>query len=219
MKQNCIELLSDEIWTDIFMSFLSDDFKTLSRLCTVGTRFRCLLHDENVKTCLVRDLLVANLCNTAAEPLFPSPVSWRILAFYQAVWKAGLFDENRIGYGFSSSQRSLFHNDDPLDSYIPGSSSRVHAICRILQQFDDAVVIVVARIGTDLNDIERSNHLRKRGSSDITAVMQKEYGIDVEGRLMVDWWTSATALEVARSSHKYQEVALEGTIGWAEFYV
>lgn len=137
-KWNFTEMLSDELFLDILLRFISDA-KMMARVSAVNRRFRKILTEEwtvkrvldsRVKDCH-RDLFVQGNRSPFEQ-----------LGFYQAVKEKGLFEENRIGFDFAST---VVDDDSGEASLVKGSTTRIESIASILDQFDEVGLIVEAR--------------------------------------------------------------------------
>ena len=206
---NYTEMLSDEILMSILLQFIHDA-RTLARLTAVNKRFQTLLQDESV----VKRVASHN----HSEDILTEGWTWKDLGFYQAVARAGLFEEHRIGFDFACTD---IDDDQGEASLIQGSIRRVAALGQILQAFDDATLTIEAHCGTAAPHQIAPGFSRARGEAVKVEVVQSDFVSDTEGvgdKISMNSWGRQVTERAAASSHKFGEIAREGR-GWAEVYL
>lgn len=213
-KWNFTEMLSDELLLALLLKF-DPDAATLTRLAAVNKRFRSLLQDEKVVRQATTKRIKKHKHSIGIET---DGWTWKVLGFYEAVYAANLFKENRVGFDFASTDIDDDHGDA---SMISGSIRRVHALAQILQKFDDATLVVEAHCGTAAPAAIAPMFSRARGEAVSTGVSHSSHVSESEeivGRTTVKAWGRRITQRVAASSHKFGVVAREGR-GWAEVYL
>jgi hypothetical protein len=214
IKLDYTEMLSDEILLALLLQ-CNPGATTLSRLSAVNKRFRLLLQDEIVVKRVTKERVTRN---NHSIGIVTDGWSWKDLGFYERIYAAGLFEEHRIGFDFASADI----DDDTGDaSMIPGSISRVDALARIVQEFDDVTLIVEAHCGTAAPAAIAPGFSLARGEAVCVKVANSSHVSDAEdviGRITVNPWGRRVAYRAAASSHKFGEIAREGR-GWVEVYL
>lgn len=217
MKWCCTEMLSDEILTSVLFTFIHDA-KTLALLTAVNKRFQSLLQDEMAVARVVKTRMADNN-HSSIELIGISTTegwTWKELGFYQAVAKAGLFGEHRIGFEFAETDI-----DTDEDSEIAGNMARIDATGAILQTFEDATLTVEAHCGTAAPAYIAPEFSRARGESVRVEVLHSNCVTEtaaVDERIMIHSWGKLVAQRAVTSSHKFREIAREGR-GWVEVYL
>ena len=213
-KWDLTDMLSDEVLLDLLLKF-DPDAATLARLTAVNKRFRSLLQDDKVLRSVTSKKLKKHRNDGG---ILADGWSWRVLGFYEAAHEAGIFEENRIGFDFASTD---IDDDDGEASMIPGSMRRVDALARILQKFEDTNLIVDAHCGTAAPASIAPAFSRARGEAVRVEVLHSSYVTDmgdVAGRITVKGWGRRVTQRVVVSSHKFRDIAREGR-GWVEVYL
>jgi outer membrane protein OmpA-like peptidoglycan-associated protein len=212
-KQNFTELLSDEVVVDILIKYLPVA-KTLAQVSGVSKRFQRLLQDEQV---------IKRVMNAGLDPqhrdLFVTDAHlspFEQLGFYQSVRELGIFDENRIGFDFGSTD---VDDDDGVASLIGGSNSRIKGLALILNQYENANIIVEAHCGTAAPAAIAPGFSRERGQSVCFELSWESHQLvsnhGVQSRITMKPWGRRVAERASASDHKHGIVAREGR-GWVE---
>jgi hypothetical protein len=205
-KLNYTEMLSDEIFVKLLVDFLPDA-STLARMASVNKRFYGLLQGDQsrlVKRIVELDNYASSL---GIETL-------KELGFFQAATSAGLFQENRLGFRFVST----VIDDNGTSSEIKGSIQRVKSVARILQQFEDARVIV------EYAALVAPAFSRSRGHAVCSELMQNSFLassnlVNIHDRIIMrPWGKRVTEQIVVLANHKNCTIARKGR-GWVEVYV
>ncbi|CAB9527915.1 expressed unknown protein [Seminavis robusta] len=203
-----MQTLTDEMILGMIVPFIGDA-QSLARLSSVDQRFRkMLIEDTDTLQRIIDERVDVSLCNNECSTL-------QELGLYQCALKTGLFDENRIGFDFASTD---IDDDDGVASLVEGSMRRVDDLASILCQFQDARLIIEAHCGTAAPSTIAQGFSRARGHAVCMEVCVQGQMRFLEDRITVNPWGKRVSSRARTSDHKYRGLAREGR-GWVEVYL
>lgn len=207
-SQNQFQVLPDEMVSVIGL-WLVDQIKYLVSFHATCQRMRVILLKPSFRREIVHQLGIPLGGETSALTL-------EQVGFFEAIQRAGLMQENRIGFSYASTEI-----EDPTpeeEGCIMHNMQRIESVRKVWKQFGSSALIIDAHVGTLAPRGVASRFSRVRGAAVLQAILQDDQEEhDNDDRIITQAWGKRVAHAASMSSHRYAQIAREGK-GWAEIY-
>jgi len=228
MDHSCFDRLPDDGLVTIGSWVAATGLDNFARCLKVCRRFRHVLGRPSLLKELIRERTGAHEIETLEH-----------LALWDAIDQVGLWEENRVGFGFGSLTVESDYIPPDLHQFqrrrerdIPYSEKRIADVTRILTRFPSTFLRIEAHCGTAAPPVMAEQFSAARGMSVVSSVLDMltvssghlyEYSdmretSTIEQRLYLTSWGMEISTAAERSQHRYASVARKGK-GWVELYV
>lgn len=231
MTPDYFDVLPDDGLVAIGSWVAATGLENFARCLKVCRRFRNVLGRPSLLKQLIRERTDAPEIETLEH-----------LALWDAVKQVGLWEENRIGFGYGSLNVArdtayppprvphLDYSNNDARGDILHSERRMVDVARILTRFPNTFLRIEAHCGTAAPDGIAEHFSVSRGMSVVRALLEmlspgqvndyshaREVSI-MERRLRLTSWGVQISTAAETSQHPYAQVARQGK-GWVELYV
>ena len=201
---NNMDLLPDEVVAMIGQWVGGFGIHHFLRLQQTSRRIKKILTQPPVIAAIIRD--------RGGDGIVAGVQTLQQLDLYECMDRAGLFQENRIGFGYASVE-ILSAEDGEIENNVKGSSERMESVRGLFNKFaPELEVILDAHCGTLAPHGVAPQFSRLRGEVVRDEILLNYDNVD---RIIVNAWGRRVVAAASLSDHRYGDLAREGN-GWVE---